>query len=209
MGSKVWRSAVTSDRRCKRDFWSLDWHNEAVTYQSSSLGDASTRLPFLLPHRSTFPSAPSLCLSAACCVAYPALLIFFLFMWRLRFISPLRPTETSRLMHHNRCLLVARMREESGRTAIGRIGVLSDSSARERVFPLSMSQNNGDADCGGASVPIKKTSSSPVEWSAFFLCFSQSWINSRIVTDDLSSSGSHQGRAQSKYRMNRQLHQWD
>lgn len=33
--------------------------------------------------------------------------------------------------------------------------------------------------------------------------------NTRIVTNDLSSSESHQGRAQSKYRMNRQLHQWD
>lgn len=62
-----------------------------------------------------------------------------------------------------------------GWTAIDRIWVLSDSNARERVFSLSTSQNNGDADCGTTSVPIKN-SSSPVEWSAFFLCFSQSRI---------------------------------
>lgn len=45
MGSKVWQSAVTSDNHRKSDFWGLDWHNEAVTYQSSSLSDASSRLP--------------------------------------------------------------------------------------------------------------------------------------------------------------------
>lgn len=152
MGSKVWQSAVTSDNHCKRDFWSLDWHNEAVTYQSSSLSDASSCLPvyccIVQPspplHLSVYPPHAVL-LIPLCWFSFSLCGAFVL---SRRFI-PWKPrgsciTTDASLWHG-----------WVGWTAIDRIWVLSDSNARERVFSLSMSQNNGDAECGSTSVPIK------------------------------------------------------
>lgn len=124
--------------------------------------------PCLLLHRSTFSSPQSLCLSAVCCVAYPALLTLFLFMWCFCFIVPLHPVEASRLMHHSRLPPCGTDAGKVRRTAIERISVLSDTDARGRAFSLSESQNCGDGDCGSTSVSIKN-GFPPMERRTFFL----------------------------------------
>lgn len=209
MGSKVWQSAVTSDHHCKRDFWSLDRHNEAVLCLIKALLSvmllpvslfiaASLNLPLL--SIALFICRMLCCLS--CSVDFLSLYVALSFYLAAsshgnlaaRASQPMPPCGTDE--------------GRVGWAAIDRIWVLSDSNARERVFSLSMSQNNGDADCGGASVLGKKqliTSG----MKCLIPLFLTKLNNSRVVTNDLSSSESHQGRAESKYRMNRQLHQGD